>query len=367
MKIKKDILIICSSLNYPGGIERSIVNIANLMDENEHSVTILILDNKQKSYYTLNENINLYNKDFNFGITNQGNILSRKFSFIRNIYHLRKFIININPDIVLSTEYHLSIVSWIATYQLKVKVISREAHQYYWIKKNKFWTLLYNYVYPKLAYVVCLNEYEEKFYKKMGCRTKVIFNFLNKKLSNIKKTDKKKVILTVGWLIKRKGVDLIPEIASLVFSESSNWHWKIIGKGPEYNDINRSLEAKNINKYVSIIPPVSEDSIYKYYSEASVYVLTSRSEGFPNVLMEAMAFSTPCISFNCPSGPSDILSNGIDGILVESENIIQISNAIISLIKNDNLRIQMGEKAYLNIQRFSNNKAYQLWEQIFNS
>jgi glycosyltransferase involved in cell wall biosynthesis len=109
--------------------------------------------------------------------------------------------------------------------------------------------------------------------------------------------------------------------------------------------------------------PISSN-IDDEYCNASIFALASRFEAFPMVLLEAMIFGVPCISFDCLSGPSDIISNNEDGILVEKENPIKLAEAINKLIEDSSLRNKMSVKAFENIQRFSAQKIYQLWREI---
>ena len=95
--------------------------------------------------------------------------------------------------------------------------------------------------------------------------------------------------------------------------------------------------------------------------------MSSRFEGFGMVLIEAMSFGVPCISFDCPYGPADIIKEGEDGFLIKNDNIEGFSNKIIQLIENENLRKEMGLKAKKNIQRFYPETILKQWDELFKS
>ena len=123
---------------------------------------------------------------------------------------------------------------------------------------------------------------------------------------------------------------------------------------------NEKLEGKFL-----LQPPVGS-GINDEYANASLFVLSSRYEAFPMVLLEAMSFGIPCISFDCPSGPADIITDNNDGLLIEKGNTQKLTEAISSLINDQAKRKKMGENALISIRRFTPETIYQLWkEKIF--
>lgn len=355
------ICIICSRLDLPGGIERAVVNTANLLQENGNTVTLLIADVVSTSFYPLNAEIKMVQAPLHFGITNTGNIVTRKLHFFRHISALAKIFKTIKPDAIVGTEYSFSIAACMVAKRTGIAVFAWEHHHFHWLKKSRFWNFLFKKYYQRLNAVICLNETEQKLFNEAGCNAAVIPNFISRQ-NRASLTSK--TILSIGWLIKRKGFDLVPAIAEKVFAIHPGWRWIIIGAGEEEKAIKSELQKRNLSQQVIIVSPTSPD-IENYYLDSSLYVMTSRFECFPMVLLEAMAHGLPAISFDCPTGPSFIISDNVDGLLVNEGDVDEMAKAILNLVEDENKRLEFGAKAFKNVNRFSPDKVHELWRKLF--
>jgi glycosyltransferase involved in cell wall biosynthesis len=360
---KQHIAIVCSRLDMPGGIERATVNLSNLLQENGHPVTLLIADCTKTSFYTIQPSVNIILADLNFGITEQGNIITRKLDLYRHIQELGKIFSEIHASIIIGTEYHFSIASKLARNKHASKILAWEHHHINWLQKNRFWNFLFKKIYPQLDQVVCQNKREAELYASLGCRTATIPYSVPETPREIADLDQKN-ILTIGRLIKRKGVELIPAIAEKVFQECRDWKWKIIGDGEELENLKAEIEKRKLGKQLVIAAPVSEH-VSDEYRNASIYVMTSRSECLPMVLLEATSFGLPCIAFDCLTGPADIIRDKEDGYIVGPEDVDAMAMAIIELARNEEKRRQMGRMAYQNSSRYSSDRVYESWKKLF--
>ena len=342
----KHIVFICSSLNMPGGIERALVNTANLFCSKGQRVTIVILAPTGQSFYPVNPSIKLENQDLHFGITESGSVISRKIHFIQHIHALRKILKNLEADVIITTEYVFTIAAHLA--MQNKKIFSWEHHHFHHLKKNRFWRMLYNITYPKLERVICLNSSEEKYYAALGCSTTVIPNFITTPLFD-EGSENSKTLLTIGWLTHIKGIDRIPKIAELIFARHPDWRWKIIGTGAQTEPLVKQMQRKGLSGNVQFVEPVSPEMEHEY-RDASLYVMTSKFECFPMVLLEAMSQGLPVVAFDCPTGPAHIINNGEDGMLIEAGNVVAMAAAIIELIENEEKRKIMGANGYKKIR-----------------
>lgn len=152
-----------------------------------------------------------------------------------------------------------------------------------------------------------------------------------------------KKVISVGRYDEQKGYDMLIDAWEVVYRTYPDWNLFIYGDGVLKKDFEQSIKQKHLEQNIFLCAPVKD--IEQKYLESSMYVMSSRFEGFGMVLIEAMACGLPCISFDCPHGPSDIIKDEIDGLLVENGNVQLLSQKICRLIQDDTLRQQMGTHA----------------------
>lgn len=152
-----------------------------------------------------------------------------------------------------------------------------------------------------------------------------------------------KVALFAGRFSKEKGLDAMLEVWKIVVSNRNDWTLRLVGEGDPKDKLIKQCKLLGIEKNVLFVEPTR--NIAEEYCNASLFLLTSRYEGFGLVLVEAMQCGVPCISFDCPYGPSDIINNGENGIIVENGNIEEFANAVLRLMDDEELRQSMGKAA----------------------
>lgn len=357
---KTHIAILASRLDLPGGIERAVVNTANLFASKGHKISLFILDETGESFYSLDPSISIIQQPLSFGITREGNIFTRKMRMLSDVLKLRKLLKSLKADYIICSEYPFTVAVVLAGAVKFSKVFSWEHHHHAWLKKNKFWATLFNNACQKLSGIICLNKEEAAYYQQF-CPVHVIPNFIDNK-TGLQSNSNGRQILSVGWLIPRKGIDLLLPAAKAVLEKHPDWKWKLIGDGEMKQEVLDYIQQEKLQNRLILQQPVNSSIDHEYLS-SSLFVLTSRFEAFPMVLLEAMSYGLPCISFNCSSGPADIITDNIDGLLVEKENIQNLSTAISLLISDEERRKKMGDSASINISRFSADHVYKIWRE----
>lgn len=174
-----------------------------------------------------------------------------------------------------------------------------------------------------------------------------------------------KTILAVGRHDPVKGFDMLLKIWVKVVEKHPDWKLKILGKKMTGFDL-KSM-AKKLDVVDSIEFQDYTKNMREEYLKSTIVSCTSRLEGFPLVMIEAMSFGVPVVSFDCPYGPKAIINNSIDGILVKPNDIDMFTTAIIMLIENDSLRKEFGNNAKINVQRFVPEQIMPQWKSLFES
>ena len=169
--------------------------------------------------------------------------------------------------------------------------------------------------------------------------------------------------ICVGRLNEQKGIEYLIDAWNLVNRAHPDWFLNIYGSGEIKEKLQNRINQYHLSTTIFINDPT--DDIINKYLDSSIYIMSSRFEGFGMVLLEAMSCGVPCISFDCPYGPSDIIRNGEDGILVEYLNTKALADNICKLIENPKLRKEMGAKAKKNIARFSRENVMRQWTDLF--
>ena len=335
--------------------------LANKLSVRGFKVTILIMHSSRKLFFPLNNGVEVRNQTANFGIGKASGYFQRKLNFFRDNKNLKREIRNINPEFIISTNYFFTASLVLSKLHCYYKVINWE-HTTFKVKRSCVWKIVSTYAYSRIHAIVALNDDEQSYYTKYNKQVYVIPNFID--LVNKRTTFQKKEILTIARFEEDKGIDLLLLTAKYLFSSFPDWRWRIIANGVHSDEFRKTLEAFQLTPF--IVPQQPTSAMIPEFQHASMIVMTSRRESFGLVLVEAMSYGIPCIAFDCDTGPKHIISNNIDGLLIERENPEKLAEAISNLIKDKEKRSLMGEAAYKNVMRFSSDVILKKWEDLFN-
>jgi len=332
-----------------GGAERVLSTLANYWsDKNRWEIVILTVSSNQ--FYTIDEKIKkncLEDKKI------------KRFKPFLSIYNIRKYIKEENPDIIISFMTQVSVYTIISSIGLKIPVVISERTPFD-VLKDKKKRVVRNIIYPLADGMVLLSDRDYNNYK-MVKNKKVIFNPINiTSFQEVSFDEKNRQIIAVGRLIKLKGFDLLIKALSQI--DLANWHCIILGEGEERENLTNLIKEKGLEDKVFLLG--RKDNIYNYYKYASIFVLSSRHEGFPNALVEAMGHGCASVAFDCQTGPAEIIENKKNGYLVKAEDINELSKKIAYLIKEENIRKEFFAEALKIKTRLDIEKISQEWEEF---
>lgn len=366
MHSPRHIAILCSYLHVPGGYEKAVVTLANLFIRKGNRVTLVILDTTKEVFYPLDPSVQIIQQSLSFGITAEGNIISRKVKLLTDVLKLKKILKKIQPDHIIATEYSFAAAAVLSGAGKRAKLIFWEHHHFGAVAKNSFWNFIFNRAIQRFDTVVCLNQDEKDHYITLNKKSTVIPNFIERRKCSLPAYEQNKTtdILTVTRFNHIKGIDLFMTLAKTILQENPGLTWKLIGYGEQEEELKQFIIKENLSQQL-IFQEANAVDITAAYQQASLFVMTSRNECFPLVLLEAMNNGLPCIAFDCDTGPRHIIRHNKTGLLIEKEKVAEMAAAVSALIKDKERRKQMSDAALAAIQQLYPDKVYEQWEKLF--
>lgn len=207
-------------------------------------------------------------------------------------------------------------------------------------------------------------DYQKHFHLS-GKKLDYIYNSINKNVIKNKSEQydvNSKIILSVGRFSPEKGYDMMLDVAEKVLKKHTEWRWVVYGTGETFSQVQKEVSERNLEGRVILKGEVKDVS--GIYKQAAMFVLTSRREGLPLVLLEAKVNHLPCVSFDIVSGPNEIIRDQMDGFLVEPFEKEEMINKIDQLIVDKELRVKMACEADKDLDKFSAEKIVEKWRRL---
>ena len=330
-----------------GGMERVASQLANYFEgRNDVEVHVILYGIKRAIFYSLDPTIIVHTPKFKFNNKN------RTISTIKTLYFLREKIKDLQPDAVLSFGEYWNNLVLLATFRMKVPVYIADRST---PLKNlgKIQNMLRHYLYPKAKGLIVQTKKARDLYKERfkNIDIKVIGNPISK--TEVKKPIlRENIILTVGRLIETKHIDRLITIFSRL--EAPNWKLVIVGANAKQQNTKEKLQelVRDLNVENQVVFAGNQQDVTSYYLKSKIFAFTSSSEGFPNVLGEAMSAGLPVVAYDCMAGPSEIITNEDDGFLIPLFDDSLFQRKLEFLVKNEKTRNLMGLKAIENIKKY---------------
>jgi glycosyltransferase involved in cell wall biosynthesis len=284
---------------------------------------------------------------------------------VRRLFWLRRRFRELQPDLIVSFLTKTNVLAALASLGLSSRLVISERNNPGRQRAHPLWQPASKFLARRATTVVMQTEAAlDTLPRGVQGRALVIPNPCTTELGNPKTSGDGRRIIAVGRLDHQKGFDLLLDAFSRVAPESPDATLTIFGEGPERESLEAQAEALGIDGRVSL-PGVTETP-GDWLNAGDIFVLSSRFEGFPNVLVEALAGGFAAIAFDCPWGPSAILTHEKNGILVPPEDVDSLGEAMKSLVNDKGRRDALRKAAPKSVTRFSLPSVITQWDEVIN-
>ncbi len=348
-----------------GGAERVISRMANYWAEKGWEVTLLIFtDGKEPPFYQLNPLIDYRPLDIGVVSTNP---VAGIWNNLTSGRALRTAIVQSKPDVVISFLERTNVVTILATRSLNIPVLVSVRNDPGMLSPGKMWEVLRRWTYPFADRVVVQTERAGNYFPaKLQDRIVVMPNPVilppTEPSEQIAILPGDRSLIAIGRLTYQKGFDLLLEALAQLKDSYPEWTLTILGEGELRPQLESLCDRLGLKDRVYL--PGRLPNPHEFLCQADIFIMSSRFEGFPNALCEAMVCGLPVISTDCPNGPREIIREGVDGILVPTEDVSALAAAMERLMSDPETRKSLATAAPEIADRFSLEKVMLMWESL---
>jgi glycosyltransferase involved in cell wall biosynthesis len=292
-------------------------------------------------------------------------------SYAGRLMALRRLIAAHRPDVIVSFLPNVNVAAILAKAFLPVPLIVCERNDPSSRSSKDIWEVACRITYRHADMLTVQTDAvavkARRLYPGLA-NISVVANPLSEELMAIVPADKshRRVLLSMGRLAEQKQMDKLVAAFTPLAQRFPDWDLHIYGEGPLKPLLERQIEASGLQGRVSLKGNTREP--WKVMAGADAFAMTSKHEGFPNALLEAMGVGLPCVVTDCPSGPREISADGRDALLVPLEDNHGLVEALASLMGNEELRITLGSRARQSVlRRFGLDVVLRRWDELFHA
>ncbi|HGW6102451.1 TPA: glycosyltransferase family 4 protein [Citrobacter werkmanii] len=352
------VCFIVADITWTGGIERVLSSLATCIpDETTKLEIVSLYRTYNNTYYDFPDNVTIKYINDNVEYEGRPGSLSRLIKHLKSVLKLKKHLDSAGYDIVVAHSFPSAFLNFFSKKKNKWAVVEHVSFSYY----SPLLRSIRRFIYKKYDAIVLLTDKEVSKFESEDAKVFVIPNPVSFTSVKCAPLDHKRII-SVGRLEKQKGYDLLLEAFAIISKKYPEWELAIYGQGTEEKQLKNIIDRFNLTNVK--LMGLSQNIQQEYYN-SSFYVMSSRYEGFGMVLLEAMTCGLPCVSFNCETGPADIIDDGINGYLIDNFDVNLLSQAMEKLILDEHLRLQMGQKAFNSVNKFSLVNINCKWKELF--
>lgn len=374
----KKILFIYYQNLKPGGVARVMINLANELCENGYDISILFLMEGEHTFYEINPKINIHtvNSFGHWGFNKVNPLLDKYLKKFRYRYSLKKYVYDFGQWDMMNqwlkknhTQFDVIISCW---YKLSAQISVNKtiaSKTFAWEHSNfevggKIWGNLLRPKYKNLKGIICINKASVDYYKTLNPNTFLIPNLIGEPFESIEKIDfssKKNHLIYVGRLDEDKNVSSIIDTISSI--DLKDFIFKIIGEGPDLENLKRLAEDKNLQSKIIFTGRLSIDQIKNELLYSKIFLFMSKTEAFGMVLLEAMFCGNALVSYDCNYGPSDIINQN-NGFLIPMDDKILFQEKLKDLIDHSDKLNLLNTSAFEESKLWKKEKILEKWMRI---
>ena len=347
-----------------GGAERVMATLCNSWAAQGHSVTLITLGKQQTDFYCLHSGVNRISLNV---LGDSPGKVSALLQNWRRLRALRGAIKRSRPDVILSFVDQTNVLSIVATRGLGIPIIVSERTNPLAHSIGRIWVAMRKISYRCADAIVVQSEslrpWAERF--RGAERVRVIANPLSPQFTGLPYRPARARSLTVmamGRLVPVKGFSSLIAAFARLDSSFGQWHLVIAGEGPERSALQRQVDALNLSQRVQLVGNVKSPEALLL--DASVFVLSSHYEGFPNALVEAMACGCAVLSTACPTGPSSLVEHDVSGLLAPINDIAALTSSLARLLSSEDLREALGRRAHMRAANYEAARVIGSWNTL---
>lgn len=321
------IVLVSPRLDHGGG-QRFVAVMADHWVALGHKVSVVSLRN-QDVFYKMDPGITVHKLDYT-----ERPLLLKPFKAVKTYFRLRKKLRLLGPDVVLSHLSSTNIFTLLAAINLPYRIFVQDVMSPE-RKRGFIEKYMRKKLYPRATGVIALTAYAKDFIFRETKPPNIVVipnPITDMKMEN--PPEKEKIILNVGRLVPEKGQKYLLEAIFRI--NDPEWKVVILGEGPMRQPLEKRIRELGLDGRVAL--PGSVNNVKEWLHRASIFAFPSVSEGLPIALMEAMAAGLPCVSFDCKTGPSELIDDGKNGFLVPVGHLELFAKQIEELINNKALR-----------------------------
>jgi len=355
-----------------GGAERVTATLANYWAQESRQITVVTTGDQTLDFYALGPGIKRIALQLD---RDSGSTVAGMWNNVRRLVALRQVLEQELPDVAIGMTTTANCLLSLAALNLPIAVIGSERTYPPAMPLGRVWEAIRRWTYPSLDALVAQTEESASWLRERAPARKISI-IPNPACFPIaiceprvqptrvkRETGASNLLLAAGRLGFEKGFDRLLTTFASIADRHPGWVLVILGEGDRRSELERLVSTLEIEERIRL--PGTVGNIVEWYEAADLFVLTSRREGFPNVLLEALGSGLPVVAMECPAGPSAIVRDGVDGLLVADGDTGALARSLDCLMRSEGMRREYAERAVEVREIFSIEKISKLWEDLF--